>query len=47
MAQPIKNQPAIQETQEMRRPMRWLEGISNSMDMNVSKLLETVEDRGA
>ena len=27
--------------------MRWLNGITNSMDMNFSKLQEIVEDRGA
>ena len=27
--------------------MRWLDSIINSMDMNLSKLLETVEDRKA
>ena len=27
--------------------MRWLDSITDSMDMNLSKLLETVEDRGA
>ena len=27
--------------------MRWLENITDSMDMNLSKLRETVEDAGA
>ena len=27
--------------------MRWFDGITDSMDMNLSKLGETVKDRGA
>ena len=27
--------------------MRWLEGITDSVDMNLSKLQEIVKDRGA
>ena len=27
--------------------MKWLDNITDSMDMNLSKLHETVEDRGA
>ena len=30
-----------------RQRMRWLDSIINSMDMNLSKLGEIVEDRGA
>ena len=30
-----------------RQRMRWLDGIIDSMDMNLSKFWETVEDRRA
>ena len=30
-----------------RQRMRWLDSIMDSMDMNLSKLQETVKDRGA
>ena len=30
-----------------RQRMEWLDGIADSVDMNLSKLLETVKDRKA
>ena len=30
-----------------KQRMKWLDGITNSMEMNLSKLQEIVEDRGA
>jgi len=30
-----------------RQRMRWLDSITDTMDMNLRKLWETVEDRGA
>jgi len=30
-----------------KRRMKWLDSLTDSMDMNLSKLLELLEDRGA
>ena len=35
------------KTRRRHQRIRWLESITDSMDMNLSKLQETVEDRGA
>ena len=37
----------IEGRRRWRQRMRWLDSITYSMDMNLSKLQETVEDRGA
>ena len=37
----------IEDRRSERQRTRWLDSITNSVDMNLSKLLETVEDRGA
>ena len=35
------------KSRRARQRMRWLNSITNSMDMNLSKLQETVKDRQA
>ena len=41
----------LRKTESKRRRgqqrLRWLDGITDSMDMNLSKLRETVKNRGA
>ena len=47
----LEKTPMLGKIEGMRRRgrqrMRWLDSITDSMDMNWSKLLEIVEDRGA
>ena len=50
-ADPLEKTLMLEKMESKRRrrwqKMTWLDSITNSMDMNVSKFQETVEDRGA
>ena len=49
-AESLEKQPDVGKIEGRRRSgqqMRWLDNITSSMDMNLSKLPETVRNRGA
>ena len=50
-ADSLENTLMLEKTEGKRRKrqqrMRWLDSITDSMDMNLSKLQKIVEDRGA
>ena len=47
----LKKTPMLRKVEGKRRRgrqrMRWLDGTTDSLDMNLSKLREMVKDRGA
>ena len=47
MEKPLKLGKIERERERGWQRMRWLASISDSMDINLSKLQEIVEDRGA
>ena len=50
-ANPLEETLMLGKTEDKRRRgrqrVKWLDGITDSMDMNLSKLREIVKDRGA
>ena len=37
----------LRQKEKGQQRMRWLDGVTDTMEMNLSKLWETVKDRGA